>query len=116
MRSIANGEYEKAKIRPALVPLAGHGGQQDDAPEPSDPAIGADEWLAREQHAAARRQEILALFDDEPLARDIIEGRMEDMSADELRELTAVDATAYASKLKLIRRRIDNKFPKGWRS
>jgi DNA-directed RNA polymerase specialized sigma24 family protein len=115
MRSIANGEYEKAKLRPSLIPLANHGDQQNDT-DPPDPAIGAEDWLAREQYAALRRREILALFDDQPLARDIIQGRMKDMSPTEIRELTGLDATAYASQLKLIRRRIYNKFPKGWTS
>ena len=38
------------------------------------------------------------------------------MSVEELKELTGLDATGYNSKLKLIRRRIDKKFPKGWAS
>jgi RNA polymerase sigma-70 factor (ECF subfamily) len=40
---------------------------------------------------------------------------MENLNADELRELTGLDKTAYDSKLKLIRRRIDNKYPEGWK-
>jgi hypothetical protein len=91
MRSIANAEYEKAKFGPSLVPIASYGDQKDGAADPLDAAIGADDWLAREQHAAARHKEILTLFDDDPLARDIVEGRMAEMSADELRELTGLD-------------------------
>ena len=116
MRSIANDEYEKAKGRPHLVPVANHGDQEDGAVDLLDLGIAADDWLAREQHAAHRRKELLALFDDDPQARDVIEGRMAELDADELRELTGLDAVGYASKLKLIRRRIDKKFPKGWRS
>ena len=84
--------------------------------DPPDPTIGIDDWLAREQHAARRRHEVLALFEDDPVARDILEGRMAEMSVEELKELTGLDATGYNSKLKLIRRRIDKKFPKGWAS
>lgn len=116
MRSIASGEYEKAKARPQLVSVARYGDQGDGAVDPLDPGLAVDDWLAREQHAAQHRKEILALFDDDPQARDIIEGRMAELDADELRELTGLDAVGYASKLKLIRRRIDKKFPKGWRS
>ncbi len=72
--------------------------------------------MAQEQTAAVIRGEVLALFDDDPVAHDIVEGRMEDLSADELRELTGLDQKAYDSKLRLIRRRINNKYPKGWRS
>jgi DNA-directed RNA polymerase specialized sigma24 family protein len=114
MRSIASGEFEKAKVRPSLVQIANYGDQEEEAEDPPDPAIGVEDWLAREQHAAGVRREILALFDDDPLARDIVEGRMADMTADDLRELTGLDRTSYASKLKLIRRRIDNKYPRGW--
>ncbi|MFO1126615.1 MAG: RNA polymerase subunit sigma-24 [Methylocystis sp.] len=116
MSSIANGEYEKVKARPSLVALACHGDPQYGAVDPLDPGIGPEDWLAREQHAAERRKEILTLFDDDPQARDIIEGRMAGMDADELRELTGLDAVGYDSKLRLIRRRIVKKFPKGWRS
>ena len=108
------GEVEKAKIRPSLVLIASYGDQDDGAEDPLDPAIGVEDWLAHEQHAAGVRREILAQFDDDPLARDIVEGRLEDMSADDLRVLTGLDRTAYASKLKLNRRRIANKYPRGW--
>jgi len=115
MRSIASDEYEKAKLRPAHVAVIGLGDPLGGV-DPPDPTIGIDDWLAREQHAARRRQEVLALFEDDPVARDILEGRMAEMSVEELKELTGLDATGYDSKLKLIRRRIDKKFPKGWAS
>jgi DNA-directed RNA polymerase specialized sigma24 family protein len=115
MRSIANGEYERAKRRPTFVALANHGGQQENALDPPDPAIGVDDWLVREQQAARQCREILALFDDDPVARDILEGRVAELTADELRELTGLDATAYATKLRLIRRKINKAFTKGWK-
>jgi len=114
MRSIANGEIEKEKARPFLVTIASCGDQENEHEDPPDPAVGVEDWLAREEHAARIRLDIIALFNDDSVARDIVEGRMADMTADELRELTGLDKTAYASKLKLIRRRIDNKYPKGW--
>jgi DNA-directed RNA polymerase specialized sigma24 family protein len=98
MRSIANGEYEKAKARPHLVPVASHGDQEDGAVDPLDPGISADDWLAREQDAAQRRKEILALFEDDAQARDIVEGRMAEMDADELRELTGLDAVGICQQ------------------
>lgn len=115
MRSIANGESEKAKGRPKLTPIANHGGSNDNTEElPDDSIISAEDWLAREQEAGNTRRKILTLFDDDPAARDIVEGRIADLTADELRELTGLNETAYASKLRLIRRRIEQKYPKGW--
>jgi DNA-directed RNA polymerase specialized sigma24 family protein len=116
MHSIANGELEKTKSRPALVLIASSADQEDGHEDPADSALSAEEHLAQEQAATAIRGEVLALFDDDPVAHDIVEGRMEDLSADELRELTGLDQKAYDSKLRLIRRRISNKYPKGWRS
>jgi RNA polymerase sigma-70 factor (ECF subfamily) len=39
---------------------------------------------------------------------------MEEMDALELQELTGLDSTAYESKRKKIRRRIDKAYPKGF--
>ncbi len=74
MRSIADGEMEKAKNRPVLVPIANYGDQEDGAEDPPDSALTAEEYLAREQTAAATRRELLAHFDDDTQARDIVEG------------------------------------------
>jgi RNA polymerase sigma-70 factor (ECF subfamily) len=113
MRSIANGELGKAKGCPPLVAVANHGGEHPGV-DPPDPSLNAEEFLARDQDAAAIRRHILSLFDDDPCARDIVEGTMAELTAEELRELTGLDGAAYASKRRLIRRRIDNKYPKGW--
>jgi len=115
MRSIAHGEAEKVENRPMLVPIASHSDQEDGTTDPPDPALSVEEWLVRDQDAAVIRRDLLALFDDDPQARDIVEGTMEGLNADELRELTSLDKTAYDSKRKLIRRRIDKKYPEGWR-
>ena len=55
-------------------------------------------------------RDVLALFDDDPQAQDILEGTMEDMTMEELRELTGLSQTAYDSKRRLIRRRIDRAY------
>ena len=59
---------------------------------------------------------LLSLFEDDEIAQLILEGMMEGIEGEELRELTDLDNTAYQSKRRLIRRRIDKKFPKGWTS
>lgn len=67
------------------------------------------------QNVAALRSAMLALFNDDSQARDLVEGIMEGFSADELRELTGLAGTAYASKRRLIRRTIDKRYPEGWK-
>jgi hypothetical protein len=58
---------------------------------------------------------MLALFRENQQARDLIEGIMEDFSAEELRDLTGLDKTAFASARRLIRRTIDKSYPEGWK-
>ena len=113
MRSIAHGEAEKVEHRFVLVARA-----VDEFPEAldvRDRMPSAEETLLSEESASAIRSAILSLFDDDAQARDIVEGTMEDMKAEELRELTGLDVTAYDFKRKRIRRRIDKAYPRGWK-
>lgn len=115
MRSIAHGESEKVENRLLLVPVPKTGEQSAKVLAVRDPAPSPEASLISEEAAAGIRRALLALFDDDPQARDIVEGTMAEMTADELRALTGLDQTAYDSKRKLIRRRIDKAFPQGWR-
>lgn len=115
MRSIAHGESEKVEHRLVLVSVAKTGDHQAAAMNYPDPVENAEARIISEQGAAAIRRAMLVLFDDDPVARDILEGTMEDMTAEELRELTGLDKAAYDSKRKLIRRRIDKAYPEGWK-
>ncbi len=116
MRSIANGEGEKSepKLRVVLTPREGD--QEDPIEQFPHPSPSAESEMLQRENNEKLRRDILALFDDDTIARDIVEGTMEDMNAEELRELTGLDKTAYATKRKLIRRRIDQHYPNGWKS
>jgi len=115
MRSIAHGETEKVEQKLVLVPVSKTGDYPAEALAVADPEQSVEERMMSEQNATAFRRDVLALFDDDPQARDIVEGSMEDMTAEELRELTGLSQTAYDSKRRLIRRRIDKAFPQGWK-
>lgn len=118
MRSIAHGENEKVERKLALVPLDDTGNREQGAWAVPDPADNAEAGMVATEQArryAAAVAAIMALFSDDPTAKDILEGTMEGMSADELRELTGLDKTGYDSKRKLIRRRIDKQYPEGWK-
>ncbi|MEN2989344.1 hypothetical protein WG926_13605 [Tistrella sp. BH-R2-4] len=116
MRSIAHGEGEKAEHKLMLVPVPKTGEPPAEALAMHDPAPHAEAHMISEEDAASIRMAILALFDDDPSAHDIVEGTMAEMTAEELRELTGLSLTAYNSKRRLIRRRIDTAFPQGWKS
>jgi RNA polymerase sigma-70 factor (ECF subfamily) len=78
------------------------------------PSATPEAALIAEEEAARIRQAILDLFADDVVAQTIVEGDMEGMEAEEIRNLTGLDKTAYASARRLIRRRIDKAFPEGW--
>lgn len=58
---------------------------------------------------------MLALFEDDETAAILVMGMMDDMDGEDLRELTGLNKTAFASKRRLVRRRIDQAFPRGWK-
>jgi len=103
MSSIANSEYRRVKRRPPLVPLSMPGEPDVDA---IDPAPNTEELLAADEDSVDEQQQIVALFGDDPVAQVIVEGMMESMKGEDLRALTDLDAIAYESKRRLIRRRI----------
>lgn len=116
MRSIADSESEKVEHRLPLVSIAAKTGEAlPQAVDHPDSALSAEDWLIDEEEAGLLRRNILAIFDDDPVAQIIVEGMMEEMNAEELRELSDLDKTAYDSKRKLIRRRIDKQYSEGWK-
>jgi RNA polymerase sigma-70 factor (ECF subfamily) len=114
MRSIADGEANKAENRVTLVSIVNHTHQQDGEVDPEDVKPNAEAAMESDQAAATIRRDVLALFDGDPTAHDLVEGIIAGFSADELRQLVNLDPTAYASKRRLIRRTIDKHYPKGW--
>jgi DNA-directed RNA polymerase specialized sigma24 family protein len=113
MHSIASDETKKYVRHRELqtVPLFAEDGLAHDPP---DPEANAEEALAGEQEARRIRQAMIDLFAEDPVAQVMVEGMMEDMEGEELRELTGLTKIAFASKRRLIRRRIDKAFHHGW--
>ena len=130
MRSVADGELQKSRVQPdsnadndsrkceafpRLVPIANHGGDET-AINPPDPALDPEQRTGSAKEAATMRACLLSLFRDDEIAQVIVEGMMEGIDGEDLRELTDLDKTAYQTKRRLIRRRINQKFPEGWTS
>lgn len=116
MRSIAFDESEKVEHRLRLVSVAKTGDHQAEAFNYPDGAPSAEAKMISEQQVAEMRQALLSLFDDDPLAQDIVDGSISEMTAEEIQEITGLDKTAYNSKRRLIRRRIEKAYPEGWKS
>jgi DNA-directed RNA polymerase specialized sigma24 family protein len=114
MRSIASDELKARARKPELhlVPETGGGGALEFDIAAEEPT--AEDMIASREQVERITADVVALFDDDLIAKTIVEGGMEEMESEELRALTDLDKTAYASKRRLIRRRIDVAFPKGW--
>jgi len=114
MRSIASDELKARMRKPELhlVPKTGGGVALEFDIAAEEPT--AEDNIVSGQEVDRIAARVLAFFEDDLIAKTIVEGDMEGMEAEELRVLTGLDKTAYASKRRLIRRRIDKAFPKGW--
>jgi hypothetical protein len=113
MHSIASDEAKKRARHRELqtVPLFAEDALAHDPP---DPEANAEEVLAGEQEAHRIRHAVIDLFAEDPVAQVMVEGMMEDMEGEELREVTGLTKIGFASKRRLIRRRVDQAFPHGW--
>lgn len=109
MRSLADGEWEKHSRRPVLVAIVGHGGEPGIAPDPADVRPDSEKSLLYTQ----ARQRLIDLFKNDAEAQIIVEGMMDGMDGQELRDLTELDPIAYDSKRRLIRRRINKDLANG---
>jgi DNA-directed RNA polymerase specialized sigma24 family protein len=114
MRSIAHGESEKVENQAATIPLRSANDHEGEGLEPHDPSPSVEEKVINEESAAIVRNNILSFFQNGTPERDMVEGIMEELSPDELRELLNLDKTGYNSMRKLIRRRLNKAYPKGW--
>ena len=107
MSSIADGERDKAHNQVPHLPTAQPG--IEDVEDPASPEWSAEDNLAYE----GGRTEILAMFDDDPVARDMVEGILARFDTEQLKELTGLQGTAYNTKRTLVRRRLLKLSPKG---
>lgn len=107
MESVSDGEREKTHNQVPHVPMAQPGVEGGE-----DPA--SQEWSAEEVLLyEGGREEVLAMFDDDLVAREMVEGILAGFDKAQLKDLTGLDGTAYDSKRTLIRRRLQKFSPKG---
>lgn len=115
MRSLASSELKSLKRKPELHVLSQSFSEDEPGLDPKDEKPDAEQEIVSRQETAAIKTAILILFEDDEMAQIIIEGDMEGMDAEELFDLTGLNKKAYASKRRLIRRRIDRAYPEGWK-
>ena len=113
MRSIS-GDERKARTRRAEIHLVAEDGSL--VVDPIDDRLNATEAAQSREAAEEIKQAVLDLFEDDLAAQTIVEGDMDGIEGEELRDLTGLDAKAFASKRRFVRRRIDRTYPKRWTS
>ena len=106
MRSIADGEAKKIANIAEHTSFDEAGKEIADAVRRLDRQPSPEDSMISTQETAALRQAVLGLFADDPVARDVADGIMEGYDGEELRALTDLDKTGFASKRRLIRRRL----------
>lgn len=111
MRSIASDTLKAVNRRPELRLVSDS--DDENAYDPPDEQLNTEEKIIREQEVTRKKQAILNLFEDDPVAHIMVDGIMEGMEGEELRAFTELDKTAFASKRRLIKRRIEKAFPEG---
>jgi DNA-directed RNA polymerase specialized sigma24 family protein len=113
MRSISSGDRKARRCRAEIHLVAEDGSLVVD---PTDDRPNAAEAAQSREETARIRQAVLGLFDDDLAAQTIVEGDMDGIEGEELRDLTGLDAKAFASKRRFVRRTIDRAYPGGWTS
>jgi len=107
MRSIADGDRAKADISEVRRPRSIFGQDGAMVIDRADEASSPEEQVAEAEECARVREGIAELFADDYDAQILIEGILEGYEGEELRALTQLTPTAYASKRRLINRRLD---------
>jgi hypothetical protein len=115
MRSIANGEGEKVENQFEIIPVIQPGTPVDGAVDISDSTDSQEEIMVAAQANEVLRQVVLGLFPNDQQARDLADGILAGYEGEELRALTDLDKTGYASKRRFMRRTIDKHYPEGKR-
>jgi DNA-directed RNA polymerase specialized sigma24 family protein len=115
MRSLASDSAKTHSRHPQLraLPLSDETGLVFDPP---DRQLNAEQEHEAVQEIDRIKAAVLKLFDDDLVAQTLAEGMMEGMEGEELRATTDLSRIGFASKRRLIRRRIDTAYPDEWPS
>jgi hypothetical protein len=118
LRTKANPWLEGGAPSPARPPRGGSssGRGRQLGHRPIDARPNAAEAAQSREETERIKQAVLGLFDDDLAAQTVVEGDMDGIEGEELRDLTGLDPKAFATKRRFVRRRINQKYPKGWMS
>ena len=113
MRSLASSAL-KAKRRANANIDESVNPSDERAPTAGDPTPDAEAYLMSKQVVTAIVNQLDELFADDPEAQLVIEGLCQDMTRDEIQADCNFSDIAYNTIRKRIRRKFNQRFPKGW--
>lgn len=108
IRSIANGELQKVENQRDEVSVHDETIENVDSITPQEPRPNAEERMIANEQARGTENRLLELFDDDDEAQLIILGMLTGTEGAELREITGLDETAFNSKRRYVRRKINH--------
>jgi DNA-directed RNA polymerase specialized sigma24 family protein len=113
MKSIASAGWKKKHTDPLLRAVPNHGAPGDLAlpdvvPSAEDTVLQADE-------TKKMTDKLFALFENDEVAQIVVMGSLAGDPVSEIRIAADLDQIGYETVRKRIRRRIEKKFPNGWR-
>jgi hypothetical protein len=112
MRSIASSDRKAAFRKPALSIVSKDG--SGSILECKDPRLSPEDDMMNREAVAEVRAAVCMLFEGDDIAQTIVDGMIEGMEGQELRELVGLSDQDFATKRRFVRRRIDKAFPNGW--
>lgn len=114
MESIASSD-RKAASRKRMSPVTSeHNSGSASIPECHDPRLTPEDQILTQEAADEIRAALLPLFQGDLVAQALVNGMIKGMEGLELREFVGLNEKAFATKRRLVRRRIDKAFPNGW--
>jgi hypothetical protein len=116
MRSIASADRKALNRAPVLAVVPNRGSVVTGQLEGVDPRLSPEDRMIQDEELAEMRAKVLGLFKDDVVAQTLADGIMEEMEGKELRELVGLNEKDFATRRRLVRRRIDKAFPNGWKS
>lgn len=113
MKSIASAAWEARSLRPRIASIDAPGAENVAAAMRA-PGRSAEDQLLAEEDMTKRVEALTLLFDADPDALCVVMGDLDDLAADEIRDLCGLDTAAYPTVRRRIRRTIERQYPRGW--
>ncbi len=117
IRSIAHDELQKIEHKRDEVSVHDETIENPEAITPQEPGPTAEERMISNERAEEQAKQtearLLELFGNDEQAQLIVMGDLDGAKATELREITGLDQTAFNSKRRFIRRRLNKAIENG---